>query len=68
MEDERLCGCGSGVEDESHVFLVCPIKTEAVRHKFNVDTTVMNEIGTLMDSLDVNVLIPFVNCCMKVFK
>ena len=67
VEDERLCGCGIGVQDESHVLLVCP-KTEAIRLKFNVDTNVMNDIGTLMDSLDVNVLIPFVDCCMKVFK
>ena len=67
MEDERLCGCGIGVQDESHVLLVCP-KTEAIRLKFNVDTNVMNDVGTLMDSLDVNVLIPFVDCCMKVFK
>ena len=65
--DERLCGCGGGVEDESHVLLVCP-KTEAVRRKFNVDVTVMNDVVTLMDALDVNVLIPFVDCCMKMFK
>ena len=60
-ENERLCECGSGVQDESHVLLVCP-KTEVVRQKFNVNTTVMNDIGTLMDSLDVNMLIPFVDC------
>ena len=66
-QDERLCACGGGVEDESHVLLACP-KTEAVRLKFNVDVSVMNDIGTLMDSLDVNVLIPFVDCCMKYFN
>ena len=65
--DERLCGCDGGVEDKSHVLLACP-KTEAVRMKFNVDVTVMNDIGTLMDALDVNVLIPFVDCCIKIFK
>ena len=55
------------MEDKSHVLLVCP-KTKAVRRKFSVDVTIMNDVGALMDSLDVNVLIPFVDCCMKMLK
>ena len=65
--EERLCGCGLAVETEEHVLLECA-KTEDARRKFHVDTANVDNIGVLMDSLDVKVLIPFVDCCMQVFK
>ena len=65
--ENRVCGCGTGVENEEHVLLSCP-KTDFARKKFDVRSDVYTNVGVLMDSLDVNVLVPFVDCCMKVFK
>jgi hypothetical protein len=65
--EERLCGCGLAVENEEHVLLECP-KTESVREKFHIDTALVNDMGLLMDSVDVKVLIPFVDCCLRIFK
>ena len=65
--ENRLCECGTDVEDEKHVLLACP-KTDFAREKFNVRNDVYTNVGVLMDSLDVNVLVPFVDCCLKVFK
>ena len=65
--EERLCGCGLAVESEEHVLLECS-KTEEVRRKFHIDTVVVTDIGLLMDSVDVKVLIPFADCCLRIFK
>ena len=65
--EERLCGCGLAVESEEHVLLNCS-KTEEVRRKFHIDTASVRDIGLLMDSVDVKVLIPFVDCCLRIFK
>ena len=65
--EERLCGCGLAVENEEHVLLECA-KTEGVRQKFHIDTAAVDGIGALMNSVDVKVLIPFVDCCMQIFK
>ena len=65
--EERLCGCGLAVEIEEHVLLE-RAKTENMRQKFNIDTSVVDGIGALMDSVDVKVLIPFGDCCMQIFK
>ena len=55
------------MESEEHVLLECP-KTEEVRRKFHIDTASVSDIGLLMDSVDVKVLIPFVDCCLRIFK
>ena len=65
--ENRLCGCGSRVEDESHVLLDCP-KTENVRVRCHVSRDVYPNIAVLMDTMDVKELIPFVYYCMKNFK
>ena len=39
-----------------------------VRAKFGVSREDYANVGVLMDSLDVGVLVPFVDCCMNVFK
>ena len=65
--EERLCRCGGEVEDEEHVLLRCP-ETDFAREKFHVDPEEYANVGGLMNNLDVNVLIPFVDCCMGVFK
>ena len=65
--EERLCRCGGEVEDEEHVLLRCP-ETNFAREKFHVSLEEYTNIGLLMNNLDVNVLIPFVDCCMRVFK
>ena len=65
--ENRLCECGNAVEDEEHVLLFCP-KTDLARAKFNVSRDVYPNIGVLMDTLDIMVLVPFVDLCMNVFK
>ena len=65
--EERLCQCGGSIEDEEHVLLRCP-KTNDAREKFHVNPEEFADIGSLMNNLDVNVLIPFVDCCMRAFK
>ena len=65
--ENRLCECGNVVEDEEHVLLFCP-KTDLARAKFNVSRDVYPNIGVLMDTLDIMVLVPFVDLCMNVFK
>ena len=65
--EDRLCGCGGAVEDEEHVLLLCP-KTEFARQRFHVDSDTYGNIGELMNSLDVKVMVPFVDCCMQAFS
>ena len=65
--EDRLCGCGGAVEDEEHVLLLCP-KTEFARQRFHVDSDMYGNIGEVMNSLDVKVLVPFVDCCMQAFS
>ena len=65
--EERLCRCGGSIEDEEHVLLRCP-ETDGAREKFHVNREEYTDVGRLMNNLDVNVLIPFVDCCMRVFK
>jgi hypothetical protein len=65
--EDRLCECGDAVQDEHHVLLDCP-KTDEARRRFHVDSELYDDVGMLMDNLDVNVLVSFVNCCMKIFK
>ena len=66
-KDDRLCGCGEAIQDEEHVLLRCP-KTDFAREKFHVDSNVYPNIAGLMDTLETNVLVPFVDCCARVFK
>ena len=66
-KDDRLCGCGEAIQDEEHVLLRCP-KTDFAREKFHVDSNVYTNIAGLMDTLETKVLVPFVDCCARVFK
>ena len=65
--EDRICACGEAIEDEEHVLLRCQ-KTDFVREKFHVDSNEYASISVLMDNLELNMLIPFVDCCMRVFK
>ena len=55
------------MEDEYHVLFSCA-KTEDVRQRFGVDVGLYENVGAMMDSLDVKVLVVFVDCCMNKFK
>ena len=63
---DRLCGCGEGIQDVSHVLFRCA-KTEEIRRRFDVHVDEYKDLGGLMDSMDVHNLVPFVYHCMKVF-
>jgi hypothetical protein len=65
--EDRLCECGGGIQDESHVLLSCP-KTEHIRAQFNVTQEEYATLGVLMDEMDVDDVVSFVYCCMKIFK
>ena len=62
----RICECGNGVQDESHALFVCP-KTESIREKYGVGDGVFRDIGDLMNTMDVQKLVPFIHDCMKMF-
>ena len=64
--EDRVCGCGTAIQDEPHVLLRC-IKTKEVRRKFEVQVDEYNDLGDMMDSMDVHQLVPFVYNCMKIF-
>ena len=64
--DDRLCNCGHGVQDESHVLFVCP-KTANIRERFGVNDEVFGDIGQLMCSMEVHKLVTFIFECMKLF-
>ena len=64
--ENRLCDCGGGIEDETHVLFDCT-KTEGVRRMFDVNRTKYINIGVLMDKMNVHDLVSFVYNCMKFF-
>ena len=64
--EDRVCGCGTGIQDESHVLLRCA-KTEEVRRRFDVRVEEYIDLGDMMDSMDVQNLVSFVYNCMKMF-
>ena len=64
--EDRVCDCGLGVQDESHVLFDC-VKTEDVRAVFGVTGGEFADIGELMMRMDVHKLVSFVCCCMKKF-
>jgi len=43
--DQRLCNCGTGVQDERHVLLLCPLSDE-LRQQFNIQ---YDELATLFE-------------------
>jgi hypothetical protein len=65
--EDRLCECGGAVQDEHHVLFDCPMSDDA-RRRFGVDSELYDDVGMLMDNLDVDVLVSYVDCCMKIFK
>ena len=65
--EERLCGCGLGVENEAHVLFDCP-KTEEIRVRYNVNREIYRDVAGLMDEMDDSELVSFVYKCMQVFK
>ena len=64
--DDRICDCGQGVQDESHVLFACP-KTASVRQRFGVNDGVFSDIGELMCSMEVPKLVTFIFECMRIF-
>ncbi len=62
-----MCDCGGGIQDESHVLFDC-VKTEGVRQIFGVNNGIYQDIGELMNEMEVQSLVSFVNICMKFFK
>ena len=61
----RVCDCGGGIQDESHVLFECP-KTNGERALYRVDGA-NTDIGVLMGSMNVHELVPFVYNCMQHF-
>ena len=64
--EQRLCGCGGGVQDEKHVVFDC-VKTEEVRVKYGVNNVVYNNVGEMMDNHECVDLVNFIDECMKCF-
>ena len=64
--EDRICGCGNGIQDEKHVLFSCS-KTERERMRFGVDEGI-DDVGELMNGMDVHQLVSFVHECMKHFK
>ena len=65
--ENRVCNCGGGIQDEHHVLFTCQ-KTESERRKFGVNELENDDIGVMMDVMDVHKVISFVHSCMKHFK
>ena len=66
LRENRLCGCGVGVQDEHHVVFDCA-KSEDVRFKYGINVEVYGSVGELMDNHDCVDLVDFVNECMQLF-
>ena len=64
--EERLCDCGNGIQDERHVLLTC-LKTESERRRYGIGEDTEN-VGALMEMMNVHDLVSFVHSCMKHFK
>ena len=64
--EHRLCDCGGGIQDESHVVFDC-VKTQEVREKYGINNQVYNTVGVMMDTHDCVELVDFVDECMKLF-
>ena len=62
-----MCDCGGGVQDEHHVLFTCN-KTESERRNFGVNEMNLNDVGAMMEAMDVHQVISFVHDCMKHFK
>ena len=65
--ERRVCDCGRGIQDELHVLLKCA-KTEELRVRFGVRVEDYDNLGELMEKMDVHVLVSFVYNCMKLFR
>ena len=64
--EDRLCDCGQGVQDESHVVFKCQ-RTIAIREKYRISDVVYENLGDLMENHDVVQLVDFIDECMKQF-
>ena len=62
-----MCDCGGGIQNESHVLFTCT-KTDSIRRRFEIRAEDFGSIGEMMDTLDVQKLVPYVYNCMKVFE
>ena len=65
--EDRTCGCGLGVQDESHVLFICA-KTANIREMFGVNEGSFRDIGDIMCSMEVQKLVTFIFECMKLFE
>ena len=64
--EDRLCSCGQGVQDESHVVFNCE-RTEAIREKYGVNNAIYENLSDLMENHDAVLLVDFIDECMKQF-
>ena len=55
----RMWGCGSSGRTSCYLI---------ARSLMKLDDGLYDDVGMLMDNLDVNVLVSYVDCCMKIFK
>ena len=65
--ENRVCECGQGVQDESHVLFTCT-KTDRVRRNMGIRAEDFDGIGELMATMDVEKLVSYVYNCMKMFE
>ena len=64
--EDRLCECGQGVQDESHVVFNCE-RTGAIRERFGISEDSYENLSDLMENHDVVQLVDFIDECMKQF-
>ena len=66
LPENRLCECGDGIQDESHVLFDCS-KTMDIRRRFAINRELYNNIGIMMDTHNLVDLIEFIDCCLGRF-
>ena len=64
--EDRLCDCGRGVQDESHVVFKCN-HTGPIREKYGINENVYENLSSMMCNHDPVQLVDFIDECMKVF-
>ena len=64
--EDRLCDCGKGVQDESHVVFKCD-HTGPIREKYAISEDLYENLSVLMNDHDPVQLVDFIDECMKLF-
>ena len=66
IRENRVCDCGPIVQDEAHVLFDCP-KTATARDRYNVNSDMFPDIGTLMKALNPRDIVSFIKRCLDEF-